>query len=54
MLRTMHVLENVNAAKRLMICSSQTVRLVNHCFTNRASRAGCAGRGLVDTLKSLY
>ena len=51
MLRTMHVLENVNAAKRLMICSSQTVRLVNHCFTNRTSRAG---RGLVDILKSLY
>ena len=29
-----------------MICSSQTVRLVNHCFTTRTSRTG---RGLVYT-----
>ena len=30
----------------MMICSSQTVRLVSHCFTTRTSRTG---RGLVYT-----
>ena len=32
-----------------MIYSSQTVRLVSHCFTNRASRTSRTGRGLVYT-----
>ena len=32
-----------------MICSSQTVRLVNHCFTTRMSRTSRTGRGLVYT-----
>ena len=32
-----------------MICSSQTVRLVNHCFTTRTSRTSRTGRGLAYT-----
>ena len=32
-----------------MICSSQTVRLVSHCFTTRTSRTNRAGRGLAYT-----
>ena len=32
-----------------MICSSQTVRLVSHCFTTCTTRTSCTGRGLVYT-----
>ena len=32
-----------------MICSSQTVRLVNHCFTTRTSCTSRTGRGIVYT-----
>ena len=32
-----------------MVCSSQTVRLVSHCFTTRTSRTSRTGRGLVYT-----